>query len=76
MKPAAAEYDDLHDENSEYLRARSEKGKARTFIIGKVVANVKWQKHTKLNLPDDVKKQYSETDPYGKFVPKIAKVSE
>lgn len=74
LKESAAEYKNLHEENSEYFKMRSEKGKPKIFIVGKHMVGVKFLKHTTVDIPKDVKAQYSTADPAGQCRVTLTKV--
>lgn len=68
LKDAAREYDAVDGEVKKRLRG-VERG-----IVGAFSVEGKWGKSTKLELPDDVRAQYTKVDPRGRFTLTITKL--
>jgi hypothetical protein len=68
LKSAAYEFRDLDDKVKKQLRG------VEAGIAGHFSISGRWSKTTKLELPDDVKRQYSRVDPRGRFVLQIDKL--
>lgn len=67
LKPAAKEFDSLDDRIKKQLRG------VESAIAGAFSITGKWSKSSRLEVPDDLKKQYTKTDPKGRFLLSIEK---
>jgi hypothetical protein len=68
IKKLGKEYADLDDEIKKRLR-----GVTRA-VVGKFAISGRWGKSSRLELPADIKAQYTKTDPRGRFTLDIVKV--
>jgi hypothetical protein len=70
LRPAAAEFERIDKDVKTRLRG-IEHG-----VIGSFVLEGRWGKSSRVALPDDLKKQYTTTDPKGRFTLEITRVGE
>lgn len=68
LKAAADEFDDLDKDVKTKLRG------VESGIAGKFSITGKWSKSSRVELPADLKKQYTKTDPKGRFTLEIARL--
>jgi hypothetical protein len=68
LKPFAKEYDTLHEDLSKQFRG-VEQG-----ILGHYLIDGKWSAFTKYNVPANIKEQYKQVDPKGKFSVKFVPI--
>jgi hypothetical protein len=68
LKEAALEYDGLDEDVKKKLRG-VEQG-----VAGKYLIEGKWGKSSRVELPPDLKKEYTKTDPKGRFTISITKL--
>jgi hypothetical protein len=68
LKAAADEYDDLDKRVKTQLRG------VESGIAGKFSITGKWGKSSRVELPENLKKQYTKTDPKGRFTLEITRL--